>query len=97
MGFGETCLFHNSGWERRFAAVRVESAGSITSEHFMTISSSIHVDAPNATDYDVRTLAITLLRRHNIYRLYVHCTTSNFRIWMSASTSYEAPVGSSKT
>ena len=96
MGLGGTSLFHNSGWECRFVAVRVESTGSITSEHFMTISSSIHVDAPNATD-DVRTLAITLQKRHNIYRHYVHWTTSNFRIWMSVSTSHEAAVGSSKT
>ena len=61
-GLGGASLYHDSGWKCRFAAVRDGSTGSITSEHFMTISSPIHFDAPNETDYDVRTLANTLLK-----------------------------------
>ena len=66
MGLGGTSHCHDSGWKCRFAAARAGSTGSIISEHFMTISSSIHFDA---TDYDARILAITLQKRGNIYRL----------------------------
>jgi len=94
MGIGRTSLCHDSGWECSFTTESAGSTGSITAEHFMTISSSTHFDA---TDYDVRTLAITLQKRDNIDRLYVHCTTSNLRIWMSAGASHEAAVGCNKT
>jgi hypothetical protein len=82
-----------------FAAVRAESQEiSHLNISIMTFSSSVSFGAPHETDHAAQTLAITLLKdKCTIYRLYVHYTTSNFCVWMFASTQQEAAVGYRKT
>lgn len=70
------------------AAVRAASTDILAVNiSVMTFSSSIRFGAPNATDYVAQAFSVTLLKTPRFY-----CTSSNFCIGMSASTSQEAPT-----